>query len=127
MKTILIIVLVLALVAGAVYVGTKFFGLAKDDDKDGIPDVVEDKVEDAKDAVKKTTKEVKRRARRVKEEAKDVVDAVKEVAGQAGDIVEAAKGGPRKGRKPAKKSAPKAKGTVTRSQGGASDYYKNKR
>ena len=40
MKTILIIVLVLALVAGAVYVGTKFFGLTKDDDKDGIPDVV---------------------------------------------------------------------------------------
>ena len=127
MKTILIIVLVLAVVAGAVYVGTKFFGLAKDEDKDGIPDVVEDKVEDAKDAVKKTTEEVKRRARRVKEEAKDVVDAVKEVAEQAGDIVEAAKGGPRKGRKPAKKSAPKAGGTVTRSQGDGSDYYKNKR
>ena len=53
MKTILIIVLVLAAIAGAVWVGTKFFGLAKDDDKEGIPDEVED-----------TVKEVKRRARR---------------------------------------------------------------
>ena len=94
MKTILIIVLVLALVAGAVYVGTKFFGLTKDEDKDGIPDQVED-----------TVKEVKRRAKRVKEELKDVADATKDVVEQVGDIKEAVKGKPRKGRKPrAKKS-----------------------
>jgi len=130
MKTILIIVLVLAVVAGAVYVGTKFFGLAKDDDKDGIPDVVEDKVEDAKEAVKKTAKEVKRRARRVKEELKDVADAAKDVVDQAGDVAGAVKGNPRKGRKPYKNAAPKTKGTVTRSGGSGSntsDYYKNKR
>ena len=95
MKTILIIVLVLALVAGAVYVGTKFFGLAKDDDKDGIPDKVED-----------TVKEVKRRAKRVKEELKDVKEAAKDVVEQVGDLKDAAKGKPRKGRKPrAKKSS----------------------
>jgi len=68
MKTIFIIVLVVAVIAGAVWVGTKFFGLAKDDDKDGIPDVVEDKVGDAKKAVKQTTTKVKQRAKRVKEE-----------------------------------------------------------
>ena len=79
MKTILIIVLVLALVAGAVYAGTKFFGLTKDDDKDGIPDVIEDAVEDAQEAVQKTTKEVKRRAKRVKQEVGDVVEAAKDV------------------------------------------------
>ena len=121
MKTILIIVLVLALVAGAVYVGTKFFGLAKDDDKDGIPDVVEDKVEDAKEAVQKTAKEVKRRARRVKEELKDVADAAKDVVDQTSDVVDAAKGGSkRKGRKPAAK---KTSGGNT-SNRGSKDYYK---
>jgi len=105
MKTILIIVLVLAAIAGAVWVGTKFFGLTKDDDKDGIPDEVEDAVEDVKEAVQSTAKEVKRRAKRVKEELKDVVEAAKDVADQVGDIKDAAKGKPRKGRKPrAKKS-----------------------
>jgi hypothetical protein len=95
MKTILIIVLVLAAIAGAVYVGTKFFGLTKDDDKDGIPDKVED-----------TVKEVKRRAKRVKEELNDVKDAAIDVVDQVGDVAEAVKGKPRKGRKPrAKKSS----------------------
>ena len=112
MNTILIIVLVLALLGGAVYVGTKFFGLTKDEDNDGIPDVVEDKVAAAKS---------------VKEEAGDVVDAVKDAANQAGDIVDAVKGNPRKGRRPSRKGAPKSKGTVNRSQGGGSDYYTKKR
>ena len=96
MKTILIIVLVLAAIAGAVWVGTKFFGLTKDEDKDGIPDKVED-----------TVKEVKRRAKRVKEELKDVVEAAKDVVDQAGDIGAAVKGKPRKGRKPRAKKASK--------------------
>tara|TARA_E500000331_G_scaffold262161_1_gene253128 strand:- start:512 stop:802 length:291 start_codon:yes stop_codon:yes gene_type:complete len=96
MKTIAIILLVLALVAGAVWVGTKFFGLAKDDDKDGIPDKIED-----------TAKEVKRRAKRVKEELGDIADAAKDVIDQAGDIGEAVKGKPRKGRKPKAKKATK--------------------
>jgi len=96
MKTILILVLVLAAIAGAVWVGTKFFGLAKDDDKDGIPDKVED-----------TAKEVKRRAKRVKEELGDIADAAKDVLDQAGDLGEAVKGKPRKGRKPRAKKATK--------------------
>lgn len=96
MKTILIIVLVLAAVAGAVWVGTKFFGLTKDDDNDGIPDEVED-----------TVKEVKRRAKRVKEELGDIADAAKDVVDQAGDIGDAVKGKPRKGRKPRAKKATK--------------------
>ena len=96
MKTIAIIILVLALVAGAVWVGTKFFGLAKDDDKDGIPDKIED-----------TAREVKRRAKRVKEELGDIADAAKDVIDQAGDIGQAVKGKPRKGRKPKAKKATK--------------------
>ena len=94
MKTILIILLVLAAVAGAVWVGTKFFGLTKDEDKDVIPDAVED-----------TAKEVKRRAKRVKEELGDIADAAKDVIDQAGDIGDAIKGKPRKGRKRGSKKA----------------------
>ena len=101
MKTILIIVLVLALIAGAVFVGTKFFGLTPDEDKDGIPDVVEDAVDD----VKKTAQTVKRRAKRVKEELTDVKEALKDVVDQTKDIAEAAKGKPRKGRKPSARKA----------------------
>lgn len=107
MKTILIIGLVLAIVAGAIWVSTKYFGLFSDADKDGIPDEVEETVEDVKEAVEKTKKTVKRRAKRVKEELKDVKDAVKDVAEQAGDIVDAAKGKPRKGRKPRAKKTTK--------------------
>lgn len=73
MKTILIILLVAAVIAGAVWVGTKFFGLTSDRDKDGIPDKVEDAVEDAK----KVAAEVKKRAKNVKKELADVVSAVK--------------------------------------------------
>lgn len=98
MKTILVIILVAAVVAGAIWVATKYFGLFSDADKDGIPD----KVEDAVDDVKATAKEAKRRAKRVKEELKDVADAAKDVVNQAGDVVKAAKGGPRRGRKPQK-------------------------
>lgn len=100
MNTTLVIILVIAVAAGAVWVGTKYFGLFADADKDGIPDEVEETVEDVTEAVKKTTKEVKRRAKRVKEELGDVADAVKDVAEQAGDVAQAVKGKPRKGRKP---------------------------
>ena len=92
MKTILVILLIAAVVAAGIYVATKYFGLFSDKDKDGIPDKVEDTVD-----------EVKKRAQRVKEELKDVKDAAKNVVDQAGDVVQAAKGGPRKGRKPARK------------------------
>ena len=73
----------------------------KIEDKDGnlIPDVIEEKVEEAKEVVK----EVKVRAQRVAEEAKDVVVAAKEVVKQSKDIASAVKGGSRRGRKPAPK------------------------
>ena len=100
MKTILVIILVLAVVAGAIWVATKYFGLFADADKDGIPDEVEEKVEEVTTAVKNTTKEVKRRAKRVKEELGDIGDAVKEVGNQVGDVAKAVKGKPRTGRKP---------------------------
>jgi hypothetical protein len=96
MKTFLIIIAVLAVIGAGIWIGTKYFGLFTDKDKDGIPDEVEDSV-----------KEVKRRAKRVKEELKDVVEAAKDVVDQAGDIGSAVKGKPRKGRKPRAKKASK--------------------
>jgi hypothetical protein len=112
MKTILVIILVAAVIAGAIWVATKYFGLFSDKDKDGIPDKVEDAVD-----------EVKTRAKRVKEELKDVVDSAKDVVAQSKDVVDAAKGGTRKGRKPRRTSNTKG-GTAT---GGAENYYDKKR
>jgi hypothetical protein len=106
MKTILIILAIAAVAAGAIYIATKYFKAFKDVDNDGIPDEVEDKVAEGKAAVTKTVKQVKTRAKRVKEELGDVVDAAKDVVEQSKDVVKAAKGGARKGRKPAANKAP---------------------
>ena len=96
MNTILIILAILAIGAGVYYFGFYKQGKINDRDGDFIPDEVEDAVED----VKEVAKTVKRRAKRVKEELGDVAEAVKEVAKQSKDVVKAAKGSPRKGRKP---------------------------
>lgn len=96
MKLFFIILLIVAVAAGVVWVGTKYFGLAPDKDKDGIPD----KVEDAADKVKSTAKTVKRRAKRVKQEVNDVVEEIKDVIDQSKDIKGAVQGKPRRGRKP---------------------------
>lgn len=50
-------------------------------------------------AADKADREVKKRINRVKKEVGDVVEAAKEVANQAGDIVDAVKGKDRRGRK----------------------------
>ena len=100
MVNVLIIIITIAIIAGAISVVAVKQGWLSDRDKDGIPDEVEEKVEDAKQAVQKTTKEVKRRAKRVKEEIGDIGDAAKELANQVGDVAKAAKGKPRTGRKP---------------------------
>jgi len=102
MTTFLIILGVLLVGAGVYYY---FYKQGKINDRDGdyIPDEVEDAVED----VKEVAKEVKKRAKRVKEELGDVADAVKEVGKQTKDVVSAAKGKSRKGRKPRKKSTKK--------------------
>ncbi len=103
MNTILIILGIIA-VGAAVYLYFYKTGKINDRDGDYIPDEVEDTVDKGKKKVKRTVKAVKTRARRVKEELKDVADAVKEVGNQIGDVGSAAKGKPRKGRKPKKKS-----------------------
>ena len=104
----MIIIYILASVAvvAGVLVYLQKTGKIKDTDGDLIPDVVEDKIEEAE----KVVKETKRRAKRVIEEAKDVIDAVNEVANQANDVVDAVKGKSRKGRNPtSKKKTPKKK------------------
>jgi gas vesicle protein len=89
-----------------------FFGLIlyfektkiiEDKDGNGIPDVIDEKVEEVKEVVK----EVKVRAKRVAEEVKDVATAAKEVVKQSKDVVNAAKGtSSRRGRKPSGKKNP---------------------
>lgn len=98
MSTTLIVLLILGVAVIGVFVATKFFGAFKDEDKNGIPDKVEEKVEEVKEAVV----EVKKRAKKVAKEAGDVAKAAKEVVKQSKDVVKAAstKTGNRKGRKP---------------------------
>ena len=93
-----LIVVLLAIGAAVYYFGFYKKGKINDRDGDYIPDEIEDAVEDVKDVAK----EVKRRAKNVKQELKDVADATKEVLNQAGDVAAAAKGKPRRGRKPKK-------------------------
>jgi gas vesicle protein len=96
MKSILIILGLVAIAAGAVIYLVKK-GKIADSDGDLIPDVVEDAVDD----VKATAKEVKKRAKNVAKEAKEVADAVKNVVKESKDVVNAAKG---KGKKVTKSS-----------------------
>ena len=93
-----LIVVVLAIGAAVYYFG--FYKRGKINDRDG--DYIPDEIEDAADKVKGAAKEVKRRAKNVKKELKDVVEAAKEVGNQVGDVAAAAKGKPRRGRKPKK-------------------------
>jgi hypothetical protein len=81
-------------------------GKIKDEDGNGIPDVIDTKINDVKETTNKVVEEtkekvkvVKQRVARVKEEVSDVVDAAKEVVKQAKDIKGAASGEARKGRK----------------------------
>lgn len=99
MSTIAIVVIVLAVAGGITYLLMKK-GKIADVNNNGIPDTIEEKVEEVKEVVKET----KVRAKRVAEEAKDVVAAVKEVGKQASQVAKAAKSTEaRKGRKPAAK------------------------
>jgi F0F1-type ATP synthase membrane subunit b/b' len=94
----LTVLLILGVAIIGVFVATKFFGVFKDEDKNGVPDKIEEKIEVAKEVVV----EVKQRAKKVKEEVKDVAKAAKEVVKQTKDVAKAAttKTGSRKGRKP---------------------------
>ena len=94
----LIIVVGIILVAALVTYFLTKSGKIKDADGNGIPDVIEEKVEEV-------VKETKARAKRVKEEVADVVTAAKEVVKQVKDVTDAAKGKApiRKGRKPSTK------------------------
>jgi gas vesicle protein len=101
----LIIVVGIILIAVLVTIFLTKSGKIKDVDGNGIPDVIEEKVEEVKEEVKEVVKETKARAKRVKEEVADVVTAAKEVVKQVKDVTDAAKGKSpvRKGRKPSTK------------------------
>lgn len=80
-----LIILTISAIASAFYIYSLYTGKVKDDDRDFIPDVVEDKVEEV-------SAEVKRRAERVKQELKDIEEAGANLAKQTMDVVDAVKG-----------------------------------
>jgi beta-lactam-binding protein with PASTA domain len=84
----LYILIAAAIIATGVIFALTKLGKIVDVDGNGIPDAVEEKIEDAK-----------YRAQRIKEEVSDVIEASKEVVAQIKDIKGAAKGETRKGRK----------------------------
>jgi len=98
METILVILGLLVAALAVYYWG--FYKKGKINDADG--DFIPDEVEEAVEKTKKVVKEVKRRGKRVKEEIKDVIEDVKEIASEVDDVVQAAKGRKRRGRKPKK-------------------------
>lgn len=98
MTLLLIILSILVIGIGVTFFLTKT-GKIEDKDGNGIPDVIDTKIEEAKE----TVKEVKVRVKRVKEETSDVIKSVKEVGNQVKDIASAVKGENRKGRKPKQK------------------------
>jgi gas vesicle protein len=98
METLLIIgALILVVVGISIYLTRS--GKVEDKNNNMIPDKVEEKVNQAKQATKNVANETKNRAKRVVQESKDVARAAKEVVKQSKDVVDAAKGGKRKGRK----------------------------
>jgi hypothetical protein len=87
----LIIILGISLIANFI-LGLMHLNKIKDEDKDFIPDAIEDKAIKVKE-------QTMHRLGRIKEELADVGAAIKEVGNQIGDLPDAAKGKTRKGRK----------------------------
>lgn len=81
------IIIISVAIVGVIFILTKL-DLVVDNDNDGIPDTVEEKVED-----------VKYRTQRIKEEFGDIVKASENLVEQIKDIKNATKGETRKGRK----------------------------
>ena len=88
MTGLIIVVGIILVAALATYFLTKS-GKIKDVDGNGIPDVIEDKVDEVKEEVGKKVKAVKTRVKKVKEELKDV-------SVELSDVVSAIKGKPTK-------------------------------
>ena len=108
------IILGLLIVAAAVYFYAIKTGKIEDADGDYIADEAED-----------IAKEIKRRAKNVKAELADVKKAAKQLADQAEDVVEAAKGKKSTRRKTAPKKATNAT-KVTKGSGSGSGSGKGK-
>lgn len=87
----LIIILGLSLVANIV-LALMHLNKIKDEDKDFIPDVIEEKAKKIKEATM-------HRLSRVKEELTDIKNSIAEVGNQIGDLPDAVKGKTRTGRK----------------------------
>lgn len=97
--TMLLIILAGLLIGASIIYALMKKNVIKDEDNNGIPDLIDEKIAD----VKETVEVVEKRVKRVKEEVADVVKAANEVVKQAKDVAGAAKGESRKGRKPKQK------------------------
>ena len=122
MKTLVVILLIVAAIAGIVYAATKYLKAFKDEDNDGIPGEIEEKFQDVKEDVEDFVEDAKEHLEEVKEDLVEFVEEVKDIPSK----LTRKKPGARK-----KKSAAKTKKeTETKSVSKKvekGDYYKTPR
>jgi F0F1-type ATP synthase membrane subunit b/b' len=95
MQTFLIIIGIIAIIAGIYFVLIKL-GKIGDRDGDYIADEIEDTIDDVKDEVNKAKRKVNKKVKQVKTRVSKVIDELEDVGEEISDVLAAIKGKPTK-------------------------------
>jgi F0F1-type ATP synthase membrane subunit b/b' len=95
MQTFLIIIGIVAVIAGIYFILIKL-GKIGDRDGDYIADEIEDTIDDVKDEVNKAKRKVNKKVKQVKTRVNKVIDELEDVGEEISDVISAIKGKPTK-------------------------------